>query len=120
MPGLALHWRFEETTGTTALDSSGSGFNGTYTGDTGTPTPSTSLPPVRYTNTRSRDFVLANRQAVRLPNFPAGAETDQQLDHQPSGTGRRRRRWTATAPRWSPEATRTSCASAGRNSKSPR
>ena len=30
---LVAHWRFDETSGTTALDSSGNGLNGTLEGD---------------------------------------------------------------------------------------
>jgi hypothetical protein len=69
LPGLSLYWRFDETTGNVALDSSGNGWQGVYMGDSGTPTPSTDLPPIRYTNTRSRLFSKSNEQAVRLPNF---------------------------------------------------
>jgi hypothetical protein len=80
LPGLVLFWRLEESSGTVAADSSGNGFNGTYTGVNGTPTTSTIVPPqVRYTNTRSRDFVLANRQAIRLPSFPAALKPANNL-----------------------------------------
>jgi hypothetical protein len=70
-PGLALYWRLEEILGTLALDGSGNGFHGTYTGVTGTPLPSTMLPPLMYPNTQSRAFTLASRQAIRLAGMPA-------------------------------------------------
>jgi hypothetical protein len=69
--GLVLHWSFDEPDGTVALDSSGSGYNGTYTGMTGMPTPSTLVPTLMFANPRSRAFVLAERHAVRLANMPA-------------------------------------------------
>ncbi len=69
--GLALYWKFDEPSGTTALDSSGNNFNGLYTGITGTPTASTLVPPVGFPDPFSRAFSLANQQAVQLANAPA-------------------------------------------------
>jgi hypothetical protein len=67
-----LHWKFDEPNGTTALDASGNNFNGTYTGTTGTPSPSSMVPPVSFTDPASRAFVAANRHAVvRSPAPPA-------------------------------------------------
>jgi hypothetical protein len=71
-PGPALQWKFDESTGTTALDASGNGRNGTYLGTSGTPGPSTSVPSAGApANPLSRIFVRANRQAVRLSSTPA-------------------------------------------------
>jgi hypothetical protein len=69
-PTLGLFWRFEEPSGTTAVDSSGNGSNGVYMGDTGTPVPSTSLPALSYANSSSRAFTLASRHAVWLETMP--------------------------------------------------
>jgi hypothetical protein len=69
--GLMLHWSFDETSGTTALDVSGGAHNGTYTGVTGTPTASTNVPQIGSENPRSRAFTRANRHAVQLANMPA-------------------------------------------------
>jgi hypothetical protein len=71
IPDLALFWRFEEAAGTTAVDDSGNARNGLYTGGTGAPTPSLTIPPLQYVNTRSRDFVMASRHAVQLAPMPA-------------------------------------------------
>jgi hypothetical protein len=69
--GLVLRWRFDEPSGAVALDSSGNGFGGTYLGDSGIPTPSTNLPPTRFTNPSSRAFDLTRRHAVRLAPLPS-------------------------------------------------
>jgi hypothetical protein len=66
-----LHWRFDETSGSTAGDASGSGFRGTYTGVTGIPSPSALVPTVHYPDPSSRAFVAANRQAVVISPAPA-------------------------------------------------
>jgi prepilin-type N-terminal cleavage/methylation domain-containing protein len=50
---LVGYWKFDETSGTTAADSSGAGNNGTQS--TG-PTPSTDVPTTRFTNARSLSF----------------------------------------------------------------
>jgi hypothetical protein len=64
--GLALFYRFEETTGTSAVDSSGNARNGVYIGSPGAPAPSTDVPPLMYANSRSRAFSRAARHAVQL------------------------------------------------------
>jgi hypothetical protein len=69
--GPALHWRFDEASGTAALDASGNGFNGTYSGQVGRPTSSTSVPPLQFTNPTSRDFVGSQGHQVRLGSVPA-------------------------------------------------
>jgi hypothetical protein len=70
--GLALYWRFEESMGTTAFDSSGNDFHGTYTGISGLPAASMILPPaIMYPNAFSRAFVQASSQVVRLAPFPS-------------------------------------------------
>jgi hypothetical protein len=66
--GLALYWRFEETLGGLALDSSGNGLHGQYLGP---PTASTMLPTLMYPNVFSRAFSTAARHAVRLASAPA-------------------------------------------------
>ena len=64
--GLALHWRLDETAGTTAADASGNNLNGTYTGATSPPASSTMVPPVTFEDPQSRGFAGGDRQAVRL------------------------------------------------------
>jgi hypothetical protein len=64
--GLAVYWRFEESSGSTALDSSGNGFHGAYIGESGAPTSSTNLPALGYSNGRSRQFSGSSRQAVQI------------------------------------------------------
>jgi hypothetical protein len=68
--GLALLWRFEENSGTSAADSSGNSRTGTYVGDIGAPVPSTNLPPSSYPNNLSRAFTLENRHAVWMDPLP--------------------------------------------------
>jgi hypothetical protein len=71
-PGPALQWKFDESTGTTALDASGNGFQGTYLGTVGTPISSTAVPAAGAAgNPLSRAFLKANGQAVRLVATPA-------------------------------------------------
>ena len=65
IPGLALYWRFEEASGTTAIDSSGNGRNGVYIGSSGTPAPSTDIPTLMHPNLRSRAFNKSNRHAAQ-------------------------------------------------------
>jgi hypothetical protein len=64
--GPVLHWRFDETTGTTAADSSPSGFTGFYRGSGALPTPSTSVPPTTFTNPRSLAFGASGLPGVQL------------------------------------------------------
>jgi hypothetical protein len=66
-----LYWNFDESSGTTAVDGSGSSRDGTYSGDTGTPQPSTSVPTLMFSNPRSRSFAIASRQGVRLGTMPS-------------------------------------------------
>ena len=68
--GLALLWRFEESAGTTALDSSGNGRHGVYRGDFGTPTPSGNVPPLMHPNSLSRAFNINSRHVVVIDNMP--------------------------------------------------
>jgi hypothetical protein len=71
-PGPALQWKLDESGGTTALDASGNGFNGTYMGVVGTPAPSMLVPAAGAAgNPFSRVFVRANQHAVRLATIPA-------------------------------------------------
>jgi hypothetical protein len=69
---LVIRWTFDEssTTTQTALDSSGSNLNGTYTGNVGMPTRDTQVPNVQFNNPYSRLFNRANRHAVRYANMP--------------------------------------------------
>jgi hypothetical protein len=66
-----LYWRLDELSGTTALDSSGGGRNGTYTGVTGAPTPTSQAAPVLFADARSRLFDMGNRHAIWLASMPA-------------------------------------------------
>jgi Concanavalin A-like lectin/glucanases superfamily len=68
---LALFWRFEESFGGTAFDSSGNGQHGAFTGESGLPTPSSNLPPLMHGNSFSRQFTRSSRHAVRLPRLPS-------------------------------------------------
>jgi len=70
-PEVLVHWRFDEASGTVANDDSGNDLNGTYTGVTGIPAPSTMVPNVSFDDPRSRRFTRANRHAVRLANMPS-------------------------------------------------
>lgn len=70
-PDLALYWKLDEDSGITAVDSSGFGRNGTYLGAIGLPAPSSAVPPVSFSNARSRAFVRANQQAISLGGAPA-------------------------------------------------
>ena len=67
-----LHWRFDESSGTVAMDSSGNGYHGMYSGLSGAvPVSSSMVPPVQFANPASRSFAVAQRQQVRLDNPPA-------------------------------------------------
>ena len=72
---IELHWRFDETTGTMAADSSGHNHPGLYTSyptTGGAPAPSTVVPPkIMFPNPQSRLFVATKAQGVRLVNAPA-------------------------------------------------
>jgi hypothetical protein len=70
--GLALHWRFDESSGTVATDSSGNGYHGMYYGLSGVvPPTSASVPTVQFTNPASRAFSAIDRHQVRLYSPPA-------------------------------------------------
>ena len=71
LPAPALYWKFDEASGTVALDASGNARNGTYVGVTGTPTPSAMVPTLSFPDPSSRAFLLANRHAVQLAPMPA-------------------------------------------------
>ncbi len=79
LPGLALHWKLDETSGTRADDASGNGFHGTYGGSTGSPASSSSAPVLQYPNPASRTFVGSNRQEVRLGSLPAVLQRDNDV-----------------------------------------
>jgi hypothetical protein len=63
--GLILHWRFDESTGTVAMDSSGSGVHGTYLGEPTLPQPAAAVPPTAFSNPASREFPATGRPSVR-------------------------------------------------------
>jgi len=68
--GPALQWKFDESSGTTALDASGNGLRGTYVGAE-TPLPSTLRPAAgSMGNPSSRAFDRTKQQAVRLAATP--------------------------------------------------
>jgi hypothetical protein len=70
--GPVLHWRFDEPSGTTAADSSGNGFTGSYRGEGALPTPSTSVPPrISLGNPRSLNFGATGRPGVQLTAIPS-------------------------------------------------
>jgi hypothetical protein len=69
--GAALYWRFDELSGTAAMDSSGNGFHGVYLGDPTPPAPSTDLPPTSFTNVRSRLFGATGQPEVELASVKA-------------------------------------------------
>jgi hypothetical protein len=70
-PGLVLHWSLDEDGGTSAVDSSPSGFHGSYIGDSGLPAPSAVVPALMFTNPRSRAFLRKDRHAIQLATTPA-------------------------------------------------
>ncbi len=78
--GPALHWRFDDETGTTALDASGHGYDGAYVGEGGKkPEPSTSVPPTTFPNPRSRSFAATGRPAVQFAGVPAALKPANDL-----------------------------------------
>jgi hypothetical protein len=76
--GLVLHWRFDDPSGSVALDSSGHGFDGTYSG-ADLPTPSTEVPPTTFANPGSRHFVGTATNSVQLASMPAALRPTQAL-----------------------------------------
>jgi hypothetical protein len=78
--GLALRWRFDEEEGAEAVDSSGNGWTGTYTGDMGIPSPAAEVPPrLMFANPHSRAFDSSQRQAVHLGPMPPALRADNEL-----------------------------------------
>jgi hypothetical protein len=77
-PGLVLHWRFDEPTGSAAVDSSGQGLDGTYSGST-IPSPSTEVPPTTFANPGSRRFDATAGNSVQLASMPAALQPAQGL-----------------------------------------
>jgi len=71
LPAPALYWKLDESSGTVAADASGNNLAGTYTGSSGTPTPSAMVPVLSFPDPSSRAFVRANRHTVTLANMPA-------------------------------------------------
>jgi hypothetical protein len=68
-PEIIVHWRFDEVSGAVAVDDSGNGHNGAYTGTNGMPAPSNLVPLVSFDDPRSRRFTRANRHAVQFQNM---------------------------------------------------
>ncbi len=77
--GLVLYWKFDELEGTVAEDASGNNLQGTYTGMTGTPVASTSVPVTRFANPSSRAFAGAGRHGVVLPMAPMALKPVREL-----------------------------------------
>lgn len=71
LSGLALYLKFDELSGTEALDSSGHGVLGLYTGADGTPSPTGEVPATMFPNPLSRAFTLSNRHAIQASNITA-------------------------------------------------
>jgi hypothetical protein len=69
LPGLVLQWKLDETSGTVASDTSGSGFDGTYGGATGMPATASSVPAMQFPDPGSRQFTGSSRHEVRLANM---------------------------------------------------
>jgi hypothetical protein len=71
--GPVLYWKFDEASGTQALDSSGNGLDGIYIALTQPPAaPSTLVPPkITFPDPASRQFTAGSRHAVQLANAPA-------------------------------------------------
>ncbi len=73
--GLVLHWRFDETAGSTALDASGHGLEGTYSGTP--PSPSIEVPPTSFANPSSRRFDGTVGNSVQVASMPAALQPTQ-------------------------------------------
>jgi hypothetical protein len=76
--GLVLHWRFDEPTGAAALDSSGQGFEGTYSGSP-IPGVSTEAAPTTFANPGSRRFDATAGNSVQLASMPSALRPTQGL-----------------------------------------
>ena len=68
--GLVLYWKLDDT-GSSAADSSGNDFHGSYRGESGLPMRSTDVPELGFPNPASRAFAAASRQAIQLADAPA-------------------------------------------------
>jgi hypothetical protein len=66
--GPTLYWRLDDSSTTTAQDSSGNGLHGSYLAQ---PPASGNLPPIKFGNPASRLFNAASRHAVRLAAAPS-------------------------------------------------
>jgi hypothetical protein len=65
--GLGLYWKFDETSGTVALDSSGNNVNGNYVTATGVfPTPAAGVVPPSMTSWDPASLSFTWRQAVQI------------------------------------------------------
>jgi hypothetical protein len=70
--GPALHWRFDDGGGASAVDASPNGFTGTYRGQgSALPTPSTAVPRTNYPNPRSLNFGPTGVVGVELSPIPS-------------------------------------------------
>jgi hypothetical protein len=80
VPGLILHWRFDELSGNSAADSSGAGRTGQMIGmGTSRPQPSTDVAPVKFANPRSREFSAAQEHGVVASPIPASIRANPEL-----------------------------------------
>jgi hypothetical protein len=70
LPGLALHWRLDETSGSRASDDTANGLHGTFGGAGSTPASTTAAPPLQFPNPASRSFVSLSGHEVRLGSLP--------------------------------------------------
>jgi hypothetical protein len=77
-PGLVLYWRFDEPSGSAAIDSSGYGLEGTYSGSP-LPAPSTEAAPTTFANPGSRRFDATVVHSVQLASMPAALRPTQAL-----------------------------------------
>ena len=72
--GLVLYWKFDETSGVTAADSSGSNLPGNYvsTSSSAFPTPTLGAPlPAMTWDTSNLSFQKSLRHAVQIPTMPS-------------------------------------------------
>jgi hypothetical protein len=78
--GPALYWRFDEESGAQALDSSGNGRTGVFTGETGVPSPAADVSPrISFADPRSRAFDSSQRQAVLLSPMPPALRPEVEM-----------------------------------------
>jgi hypothetical protein len=69
--GPALYWKFDESSGNSALDASGNGLHGTYRGVLSLPGPSSNVPILQFANPASRAFIGAYHHEARVDSLPA-------------------------------------------------